>query len=115
VKRFFDDIEDGVAHGSIAAVNLSEFYYKTCQKLGKSTADIRYCQIRNTKLEVLETDAELSRVAGLEKCRQHADLSLADCHVLAAAKRLKATILTTDSELAKVKDVKAIFFQPNRS
>jgi predicted nucleic acid-binding protein len=35
--------------------------------------------------------------------------------VLAAAKRLKATILTTDSELAKVKDVKAIFFQPDRS
>jgi predicted nucleic acid-binding protein len=112
VKKFFDDVEDGVARGSIAAVNLSEFYYKTCQKIGKSTADIRYYQVRNTKLEVLETDAELSRVAGLEKCRQRADLSLADCYALAAAKRLKAIILTTDSELAKVKDVKTLFFSP---
>jgi hypothetical protein len=40
-----------------------------------------------TKLAVVETDAELSRLAGLEKCRR-ADLSLADCYVLAAAKRL---------------------------
>jgi len=89
VKRFFDDIEAGVALGSISAVNLSEFYYKTCQKLGKSTADISYYEVRNTKLAVVETDAELSRVAGLEKCRR-ADLSLADCYVLAAARRLKA-------------------------
>jgi len=112
VKKFFDDVEDGAARGSIAAVNLSEFYYKTCQKIGKSTADIRYYQVRNTKLEVLETEAELCRVAAFEKCRQRADLSLADCYVLAAAKRLKATILTTDSELAKVKDVKTLFFSP---
>ncbi|HEX4919226.1 MAG TPA: PIN domain-containing protein, partial [Candidatus Bathyarchaeia archaeon] len=100
-----------MARGSISAVNLSEFYYKTCQKLGKSTADIRYYQIRNTKLIVLETDAELSRMAGLEKCRR-GDLSLADCYALATAKRLKATILTTDSELAKTKEVKTLLFQP---
>ncbi len=111
MKRYFDDIETGVASGSISAVNLSEFYYKTCQKLGRSTADIRYYQVRNTKLAVVETDAELSRVAGLEKCRR-ADLSLADCYVLAAAKRLKATVLTTDSELSKTKDVKTLLFQP---
>jgi predicted nucleic acid-binding protein len=111
VKRFFDGIETGVARGLISAVNLSEFYYKTCQKLGKSTADIRYYQVRNTKVAVVETDAELSRVAGLEKCRR-ADLSLADCYTLAAAKRLKATVLTTDSELAKIKEVKTLLFQP---
>lgn len=111
MKRFFDDIETGVARGWISAVNLSEFYYKTCQKLGKSTADVRYYQVRNSKLAVVETDAELSRVAGLEKCRR-ADLSLADCFVLAAARRVKATVLTTDSELAKSKEVKTILFQP---
>jgi len=112
VKRYFDDIENDVKRGSIAAVNLSEFYYKTCQKLGKSTADIRYYQVRNTKLAVVETDAELARNAGLEKCRQQADLSLADCYALAAAKRLKATLLTTDSELSKVKDVRTTLFLP---
>jgi hypothetical protein len=70
VKRYFDEIENGVKQGSISAVNLSEFYYKTCQKLGKSTPDIRYYQVRNTRLAVVETDAELARNAGLEKCRQ---------------------------------------------
>jgi PIN domain nuclease of toxin-antitoxin system len=100
-----------VARGSISAVNLSEFYYKTCQKLGKPTADIRYYQVRNTKVAVVETDAELSRVAELEKCRR-ADLSLADCYALAAAKQLKARVLTTDSQLAKIKEVKTLLFQP---
>jgi PIN domain nuclease of toxin-antitoxin system len=112
VKRYFDEIENGVKQGSISAVNLSEFYYKTCQKLGKSTPDIRYYQVRNTRLAVVETDAELARNAGLEKCRQQADLSLADCYALAAAKRLKATILTTDSQLSKVKDIRTLLFLP---
>jgi len=68
--------------------------------------------VRNTKVAAVETDAELSRVvAGLEKCRR-ADLSLADCYVLAAAKRPKATVLTTDNELAKNKEVKTLLFQP---
>lgn len=111
MKRFFHDIETGVPLGSISAVNLSEFYYKTCQKLDKSTADIRYYQVRNTKLAVVETDAELSRMAGLEECRR-ADLSLADCYALAAAKRLNATVLATDSELAKTKEVKTLLFHP---
>ena len=111
MKKYFDEVETGAKQGSISAVNLSEFYYKTCQKLGKSTADIRYYQIRNT-MAVVETDAELARNAGLERCRQQADLSLADCYVLVVAKRLNATILTTDSELSKVKDVRALLFRP---
>jgi predicted nucleic acid-binding protein len=110
VKKYFDEIESGLKQGSISAFNLSEFYYKTCQKLGKSTADIRYYQIRNTKLAVVETDAELGRLAGLEKCKQKADLSLADCYVLAVARRLKAAILTTDRGLAGVKDVRTLLF-----
>ena len=111
MKKYFDEVETGAKQGSISAVNLSEFYYKTCQKLGKSTADIRYYQIRNT-MAVVETDAELARNAGLERCRQQADLSLADCYVLAVAKRLNAIILTTDGELSKVKDVRTQLFRP---
>jgi PIN domain nuclease of toxin-antitoxin system len=110
VKKYFDEVENGVKLGSISAVNLSEFYYKTCQKLGKSTADIRYYQIRNT-MAVVDTDAELTRNAGLERCRQEADLSLADCYALATAKRLKGTVLTTDGELSKVKDVRTVLFR----
>ncbi len=95
----------------MSSVNLSEFYYKTCQKLGKAVADIRYYQIRRTKLRVVETDEDLARAAGIEKCRQPFNLSLADCYLLGLAKRFNSTILTTDRELSKVKEVKAILFQ----
>ncbi len=111
VRRYFDEIDDQEKLGFMSAVNLSEFHYKTCQKLGKSVADIRYYQVRRTRLEIVETDEDLSRMAGLEKCRQR-NLSLADCHALAVAKRLGATLLTTDGELAKVREVRALFFAP---
>ncbi len=55
-------------------------------------------------MRVVETDEELSRLAGLEKCRQQQKLSLADCHALALAKRLKAILVTTDTELSKIRD-----------
>lgn len=111
VRRYFDEIEDERNLGVMSSINLSEFYYKTCQKLGRTVADLRYYQIRRTKLRVLETDEDLSRIAGLEKCRQPQKLSLADCYALGLARRLKATILTTDRELAKVREVRTIHFK----
>ena len=94
----------------MASVNLSEFYYKTCQKLGKPVADIRYYQARRTGIGIVETDEELDRAAGVEKCRQSFSLSLADCYALALARRLRAALLTTDGELAKVKDIRTVHF-----
>ncbi len=112
VKPYFDDVEDSNKFGRISSVNLSEFHYKTCEKLGKLTADIRYYQVRQTRLKVVETDPELSRVAGVEKCRSQHKLSLADCYALALAKKEKATLLTTDRELGKTKEVKTLLFLP---
>ncbi len=83
-------------HGSISSINLAEFHYKTCQKIGKTTADIRYYQLRRTRLQVVETDENLTRNAGAEKCRSQHHLPLADCYALALSKRDKAILLTTD-------------------
>ena len=109
VEEYFNDIEDERIKGHISSVNLAEFYYKTCQKLGRQTADTRYYQLR-AKLQVIQND-ELVRDAGLEKCRQHLDLSLADCFALALAKRQKATLLTTDRELSKARDIETKLFE----
>jgi predicted nucleic acid-binding protein len=46
----------------------------------------------------------------LEKCREQLDLSLADCFALALARREKALLLTTDSELKKAENVQVKFF-----
>jgi len=110
VEEYFSDVDDERISGYISNVNLAEFYYKTCQKLGRQTADTRYYQIKRTRLKVVQDD-NLTRSAGLEKCRQPLSLSLADCFALALAKREKALLLTTDRELSKVREVEVKFFE----
>ena len=110
VEEYFYSLDDGRIAGYVTGVNLAEFYYKTCQKLGKQTADTRYYQIKKTRLQIVHDD-DLTRNAGLEKCRQPLNLSLADCFALALAKREKALLLTTDGELMKVKEIEVKFFE----
>ncbi|MBI2183982.1 MAG: PIN domain-containing protein [Thaumarchaeota archaeon] len=103
VGPYFDAITAGRSKGLISSFNLAEFYYKTCQKLGKQTADTWYFQVRNSELNIINRE-ELVRLAGLEKCRQSHRLALADCFALALAKAEGALLLTTDGELAKIRD-----------
>lgn len=110
VVPYFNRIDQGQATGLITEINLTEYYYKTCQKIGRQAADTRYFLLRNSKLKTIG-DESLSRLAGLEKCKQKLDLSLADCFALALAKRENATLITTDCELGKVKDVPTKFFR----
>jgi len=110
VEQYFCSLDDGRIAGYVTGVNLAEFYYKTCQKLGRQTADTWYYQIKRTRLQIVHDD-DLTRSAGLEKCRQPLSLSLADCFALALAKREKALLLTTDGELMKVKEIEVKFFE----
>ena len=110
VRNFFVDFERGRINGFVTSVNLSEFYYKTCQKMGEEVAKIWYYQCRE-RLSILETDRELCLLSGKEKCLSGANFSLADCFAIAAARRLKGTLLTTDPELAKIKDLDVRFFR----
>lgn len=110
VKPYFDEVVQGRAQGFICDVNLAEYYYKTCEKLGKDVADVRYHQVRGSDIEPIATDEELTRKAGEKKCKYRGKLSLADCFSLALSELKEATLLTTDSELAKVKEVKVKHF-----
>src|SRR5256885_5405484 len=62
----------------------------------KKKKNIHYYHLRRTRLRIVETDEELSRIAGHAEFRQQR-LSLADCYALGLAKRVSATVLTTDS------------------
>ncbi len=110
VRSYFDALIHLQSKGMICSVNLAEFYYKACRKLGKQTADAWYFQIRRSGIEVVYNEG-LARQAALEKCRQTLSLALADCFALALAKAEHALLLTTDSELAKVKGVKVRHFK----
>jgi predicted nucleic acid-binding protein len=110
VRKFFDAIIGGECEGLTSSVNIAEFYYKTCQKFGKQTADTWYFQLKNSELGIVHRE-EFVRAAGLEKCRQSPKLSLADCFALALAKAENALLITTVGELAKVKDVRTKHIQ----
>ncbi|MEM2107512.1 MAG: PIN domain-containing protein [Candidatus Bathyarchaeia archaeon] len=77
--------------------------------MGRQTAETRYYQIKRTRLQIVH-DEDLTRIAGLEKCRQPLSLSLADCFALALAKKEGALLLTTDNELSKAREVEVKFF-----
>lgn len=110
VKPYFDEVAQGKAQAFISDVNLAEYYYKTCEKLGKDIANFRYHQIRGSDVESVATDEELTWKAGEKKCKYRGRLSLADCFSLALSELKKATLLTTDSELAKIKELTVKYF-----
>jgi len=95
--------------GLLCSVTLSEFYYKTCQKLGRDVATL-WCRQLSERMQVVAVDVDLSIAAGLEKCRNNR-FSLADCYALALTKRVGGLLLTTDSELARNKETKVRFFE----
>lgn len=109
VKPYFGQVQSGRAEGYVSSVNLAEFYYKVCQKLGKETATVRFHQTR-TILEVVETDGELAMTAGLSKCR-HAHLSLADTFAAAVTEKLGGTLLTTDEAMVRVAEIHVKHFE----
>jgi predicted nucleic acid-binding protein len=105
VKPYFDEIAKGRVQAYISDVNLAEYYYKTCEKLGKEIADLRYHQVRASGLVPVSTDEKLTWKAGEKKCKYRDRLSLTDCFFLALSELKKATLLTTDSELTKAEKV----------
>lgn len=109
LRQLVDGIDGERARGLLSSVTLSEFYYKTCQNLGRDVASLWSRQL-NERMQVVGTDVDLSVSAGLEKCRNNR-LSLADSYALALAKRVGGILLTTDSELARSKGSKVRFFK----
>ncbi len=107
LRPLVDKIRGERAQGLLSSVTLSEFYYKTCQNLGRDVATLWSSQLRE-RMQVVEADFDLSISAGLEKCRNNR-LSLADSYALALTKRVGGVRLTTDSELAKSKESKVRF------
>jgi len=109
VRPYFKEINEGRAKAFICDVNLAEYYYKTCEKLGREVADVRYNQIR-VLINPVSTNQDLTREAGKIKCKYRDKLSLADCFALALSKIKGAILLTTDSDLAEIKKVKVKHF-----
>lgn len=100
-------IENGKSNGYIPQLVYSEFYYKTWQKLGRQAALIRVNTLRNSILkEYILTEAD-TLIIGKAKL-DYSFISMVDGIVYATAKAKKSTIITTDSDFIKIKDIKVI-------
>lgn len=98
VKPYFDRVHSGRARGFVNEVNLAEFYYKTVEKIGMTTAELRYVQVRRSKIRCVPPNEQITRGAAVWKVRRR-ELSLADCFALATREDKAEVLLTTDSPL----------------
>jgi predicted nucleic acid-binding protein len=98
VKPYFDRVHSGRARGFVNEVNLAEFYYKTVEKIGMTTAELRYVQVRRSKIKCVPPNEQITRGAAVWKVRRR-ELSLADCFALATREDKAEVLLTTDSPL----------------
>ena len=102
VKKLLDEIRHRRATGSTCETNLAELYYKTCEKLGRETARIRYVSTRRSGLSVVAPDESLSRLAGELKCQHRGKLSLVDAYIVAVAITERSTLITSDSRISEL-------------
>lgn len=101
VRPYFNEVLSGRSVGLISEVTLAEYFYKTCQKLGKEIAETRIAVVRAGKYQIVAADETHSASAGLLKCK-YAGISLADAFVASLAKNAGAFLLTTDEDLSDV-------------
>uniref|UniRef100_A0A7C1GP81 Type II toxin-antitoxin system VapC family toxin n=1 Tax=Thermofilum adornatum TaxID=1365176 RepID=A0A7C1GP81_9CREN len=111
VEVLFNEINADRAEGYTSELNLAELYYKMCAKFGRKDAEVRITSFRFSKILTLPIDDQLTREAGYLKCTYGDSISLVDAYILALAKRLKGTLITTDYRLAKLKLVQTRLIQ----
>jgi predicted nucleic acid-binding protein len=109
VRPYFDRVFSSRASGYVSEVNLAEFYYKAALRKGVDIVDVWYRQIRQSVFHIVPPNESITRGAAIWKVKK-SHLSLADCFALATAQDRAQILLTTDSDLADIKEVKSIRF-----
>ena len=108
VKRYVDEIYSGRAKGFMCEVNVAEFLYNYARIFGWDTALARHTLLRNSPINIVSIEEELTVRAARLKLNYYNVLSLADCYFIALAKKNKATIITTDQNVKNVNEVRTI-------
>ncbi len=91
-------------------MNMAEFLYNYARVFGWDSAIVKHKLIRGSPIRIVGVDEDLTVEAARLKLKHYAFLSLADCYLLAAGEKLKATVVTTDSRIKEIggKKVKLI-------
>lgn len=106
-KQLMEQIVKDQVLGYIPRIIYAEFFYKTWQKLGERIAQFRVVNLRKSKIIELELNQNDVFSVGTFKVN-YPYFSLADCILLALAKRDMATIITTEEPITKLQKIKSI-------
>jgi len=109
-KKAKDIIEKNMSEAFVNSVNLTEFLYSYAKVKGWKESLFKYTLIRNT-FKLIDVNNE-DIIKSTAKLKIKYNLSLGDALLLASAKSINSTAVTSDHELSKVKDVKVILI-PN--
>jgi predicted nucleic acid-binding protein len=100
-RRVMEEIYRGSLVAYITHLNLTEFFYLYSRKKGIDSARSRVSLVQNSPVKVALLDKGSALRAGEIKVR-YPFLSLVDSYLVALAERERASIITTDSGIAKV-------------
>jgi len=110
VGKFINDIYKGLAEGYMCEINVTEFLYNYARVFDWDAAVTKNRLLRTSPIRIVGVDENMSLEAAKLKLKRLTKLSLADCYLIALAKQLRATILTTDSTIQEYYK-KTILFQ----
>lgn len=106
-----EQIKDGKTIGYIPQLVLIELFYKTWQKFGKQTAQVRVLNLDFPGIVILVIqESERFKIGSLKV--QYPQLSLVDCRVAQLGLQLNGMVYTTENgitEVAKLRTKKLIF------
>ncbi|WP_252896901.1 type II toxin-antitoxin system VapC family toxin [Metallosphaera hakonensis] len=100
VKEFFEEMYNDNAIIYMNEINLAEFIYNYISKVGKDTAIARHRFIRNSPINIVSPDENITEIAAILKSK-YSFLSLADAYLIATAKKIGGRVITTDEDIEK--------------
>jgi len=110
-RKYVDEIYEKTSKAYICEINLAEFLYNYARVFGWEAALVKNKLLRNSPIEIIGVNEDLTLSTAKIKLKYYEKLSLADCYLVALAKKLKATILTTDSTLRDIEEIKVKYFK----
>ena len=108
VRKYIDEVYEGRTEVLISEVNIAEFLYNYAKVFGWEVALAKNSLIRKSPLKIEGVDEDLTLEVARLKLKHCNVLSLADCYLIALAKRYNSTIVTTDHEIKKVDEAPTI-------
>ena len=101
-RKYIDAVYEGKAEAFMCEINVAEFLYNYARIFGWEAALAKHSLLRSSPIKIVGIDEELTIEAAKLKLRHYNVLSLADCYLIALAKKRNATIVTTDSYVKNI-------------